>query len=63
MKQDLKFLAPVHFGDTITARAEVVEVLKEKNRIKLRTTCRKGSENPKIVTQHMLLYQNKNQKI
>ncbi|MCK4533885.1 MAG: MaoC family dehydratase [Syntrophobacterales bacterium] len=39
IKQELKFLAPVHIGDTITARAEVVEVIAEKNRIRLKTTC------------------------
>ncbi|MBU2646277.1 MaoC family dehydratase [bacterium] len=39
MKQELQFLAPVRFGDTITARAEVIEVIQEKNRIRLRTTC------------------------
>jgi 3-hydroxybutyryl-CoA dehydratase len=27
MKQSLSFLAPVRFGDTITARAEVVEII------------------------------------
>ncbi len=39
IKQELKFLAPVHIGDTITARAEVVEIIAEKNRIRLKTTC------------------------
>ena len=39
MKQELEFLAPVRIGDTVTARAEVVEVIKEENRVKLRTTC------------------------
>jgi len=39
MEQSLKFLAPVHFGDTITARAEVVEVIAVKNRIRMKTTC------------------------
>lgn len=39
MKQELSFLAPVYIGDTITARAEVVEVQVEKNRVTLRTTC------------------------
>jgi 3-hydroxybutyryl-CoA dehydratase len=39
LKQSLSFLAPVRFGDTITARAEVVEVLAEKNRVRLKTTC------------------------
>ena len=38
-KQELKFLAPVRIGDTITARAEVLEVISEKNRVRLRTTC------------------------
>jgi 3-hydroxybutyryl-CoA dehydratase len=37
--QELKFLAPVRIGDTIKAEAEVIEVIEEKNRIKLRTTC------------------------
>lgn len=39
MKQELTFMAPVRIGDTITARAEVIEVIEDKNRIKLRTTC------------------------
>ncbi len=39
MKQELNFLAPVRIGDTITARAEVTEIIAEKNRVKLRTTC------------------------
>ena len=40
MSQSLKFLAPVRMGDTITARVEVVEVITEKNRLRLQTTCR-----------------------
>ncbi|MFP4347877.1 MAG: MaoC family dehydratase [Thermodesulfobacteriota bacterium] len=39
LKQELKFLAPVRIGDTITARAEVIEVTADKNRIRLKTTC------------------------
>ncbi len=39
IRQELKFLAPVYIGDTITARAEVVEIIAEKNRIRLKTTC------------------------
>jgi 3-hydroxybutyryl-CoA dehydratase len=39
MKQQLSFLAPVHIGDTITARVEVVELITEKNRARLKTTC------------------------
>jgi 3-hydroxybutyryl-CoA dehydratase len=37
--QSVNFLAPVRFGDTITAQAEVVELDSEKNRVKLKTTC------------------------
>lgn len=37
--QELKFTAPVIIGDTVKAEVEVVEIIEEKNRIKLRTTC------------------------
>ncbi|SDK39801.1 MaoC family dehydratase [Natronincola ferrireducens] len=37
--QELKFLAPVKFGDTIKVEAEVIEKKEEKNRIKLKTIC------------------------
>jgi 3-hydroxybutyryl-CoA dehydratase len=39
MQQRVDFLAPVRFGDTITAQAEVIEMDYEKNRVKLKTTC------------------------
>jgi 3-hydroxybutyryl-CoA dehydratase len=39
IEQNLRFLAPVKIGDTITARAEVAEILLEKNRVRLKTTC------------------------
>ncbi|MDI7261291.1 MAG: MaoC family dehydratase, partial [Thermodesulfobacteriota bacterium] len=39
IRQELNFLAPVRIGDTITARAEIVEIINEKNRIRLKTTC------------------------
>lgn len=38
MGQELKFVAPVRFGDTITAKVEVVEIIKEKI-VKLKTDC------------------------
>ncbi|KXO16513.1 MaoC family dehydratase [Peptoniphilus sp. GNH] len=38
MGQELKFTKPVHMGDTITAEAEVVEIIKEKF-LKIKTTC------------------------
>lgn len=37
--QELKFTAPVLIGDTVKAEVEVIEIIEEKNRIKLRTTC------------------------
>jgi 3-hydroxybutyryl-CoA dehydratase len=40
LRQELNFLAPVRMGDTITARVEVVELIPEKNRARLKTTCR-----------------------
>lgn len=39
VQQELRFLAPVHIGDTITARAEVVELIPEKKLVRMRTTC------------------------
>jgi len=39
IKQDLNFLAPVKIGDTITGRVEVLELISEKNRVRLKTTC------------------------
>jgi 3-hydroxybutyryl-CoA dehydratase len=39
VKQELNFLAPAHIGDTITAQVEVKEVVPEKNRVVLHTTC------------------------
>jgi acyl dehydratase len=40
MTQELRFLRPVKPGDSITARVEVVEILRERNRVRLRTMCR-----------------------
>jgi acyl dehydratase len=39
LSQDLKFLKPVKAGDSISARVEVLEVNRERNRIRLRTVC------------------------
>ncbi len=41
MKQELNFLAPVHIGDTVTARVAVVEINIDKHRVRLKTTCTK----------------------
>jgi len=37
--QDLRFVRPVKVGDTITARVEVVELVADRNRVRLKTTC------------------------
>jgi acyl dehydratase len=39
LSQTLKFVKPVKPGDTITARVEVIEVIRERNRIRLSTVC------------------------
>ncbi len=39
MGQTLSFTAPVHAGDTVKATAEVEEINKEKNIVKLKTIC------------------------
>lgn len=39
LRQELNFLAPVRIGDTITARVEVIDIITEKNRARLKTTC------------------------
>ncbi|HDP25388.1 MAG TPA: MaoC family dehydratase [Deltaproteobacteria bacterium] len=39
MGQELKFLAPVRIGDTVTAHVEISEINTEKNRIRLTTYC------------------------
>ncbi len=39
LSQNLRFLKPVHVGDTITARVEVTETLPDRNRLCLRTIC------------------------
>ncbi|MEA4827386.1 MaoC family dehydratase [Clostridium sp. JNZ J1-5] len=38
MGQELRFVAPVKMGDTVTAEAEVIEKNAEKNRLVLKTT-------------------------
>jgi acyl dehydratase len=39
LSQNFRFLRPVWIGDTITARVEVAEILRERNRVCLRTVC------------------------
>lgn len=39
ISQGLNFLAPVRIGDTITAEVEILEILAEKKRARIKTTC------------------------
>ena len=39
LSQTLKFVKPVRAGDTITARVEILDVIRERNRIRLHTVC------------------------
>ncbi|QZA80429.1 MaoC family dehydratase [Deefgea piscis] len=39
MGQNLRFVKPVRIGDTVTARVTVLEVLLDKQRVKLLTEC------------------------
>jgi 3-hydroxybutyryl-CoA dehydratase len=44
MGQNLKFLKPVKIGDTVTALVTVLEVLQDKQRVRLQTECWVKSE-------------------
>jgi len=39
LSQEVKFIAPVKIGDTITAKVDALELIPEKNRAKFKTTC------------------------
>ena len=39
LSQTLKFVKPVRAGDSITARVEVLDVIRERNRVRLLTVC------------------------
>lgn len=39
MSQTVNFLAPVKIGETVTAIAEVVDIISEKKRVRLKTWC------------------------
>jgi 3-hydroxybutyryl-CoA dehydratase len=39
LSQEVHFLEPVHIGDTITARVELVEIMTEKKQARFKTVC------------------------
>ena len=57
MGQELKFLAPVFIGDTITAEVEIIELIPEKCRIKLNTIC--TNQDGKVVISGTALIMNR----
>jgi 3-hydroxybutyryl-CoA dehydratase len=44
LSQTLKFLAPVHPGNTVTATLRVLEVNREKNKVRIETYCSVGEK-------------------
>jgi 3-hydroxybutyryl-CoA dehydratase len=42
LKQNLKFCAPVRIGDVVQAKVSVAEIITERNRVVLATTCTVG---------------------
>lgn len=44
VSQDIRFKAPVKAGDTVTARATITDILPEKRRVVLKTTCSVGDK-------------------
>ncbi len=48
MRQEVSFLAPVKFGDTVTAVVEVAEIMAEKKKVRLKTYC-VNQENTTVV--------------
>lgn len=58
MAQELKFMAPVYIGDTITATVEIIELIAEKNRVVVSTTCRNQEGKEVIVGKATLLQKN-----
>jgi 3-hydroxybutyryl-CoA dehydratase len=48
MRQEVNFLAPVKFGDTVTAIVEVAEIIADKKQVRLKTYC-VNQENTTVV--------------
>jgi len=55
VSQDLKFTAPVYFGDTITATVEIEKLNVDKNRVILNTICTNQKENVVLKGQAKLM--------
>ena len=44
VSQSLEFKAPVSIGETVTAVCEIVEIVVERRRVRLKTECRRGED-------------------
>ena len=53
--QDLEFLKPVRAGDLITARVEVLQIFRERNRVRLKTVCVNQREEEVLVGEAWVL--------
>ncbi len=55
ISQEIKFTAPVKFGDTVTAEVEVISKNEEKNRVTLKTICRNQAEKDVMIGEAVLM--------
>ncbi len=55
VSQEVRFQEPVFVGDTVTATAEIVDKLPDKQRLKVKTTC--TNQEGKVVTDGQALLQ------
>lgn len=58
LSQEMKFLAPVYLGDTITATVEVLELVPEKSRVIMSTVCTNQDGKEVISGKAVLLQKN-----
>lgn len=56
MSQSLRFVAPVHIGDTITATATLTEYDRRKRRMTIGTVCRNQREEDVVTGEALVLY-------
>jgi acyl dehydratase len=55
LSQELRFLAPVHIGDTVTATVRVEGIRDDKPIVTLATTCANGSGEPVVTGRAVVL--------
>ena len=55
VSQSLRFVGPVGIGDTVTARAEIIELIPDRRRVRLHTTCENQEGEPVLEGEAELL--------